>query len=191
MKFFCDNELKKETEVLRSLNDQKDKLLIYSPISGKITDLSSFSINQWVNRSTKLFSIINSDSSHVIAFVKENDLNKINEGLTAVFIAKNNEIPNFDIKMVDLNVSAVKTLPYLSLSSSFGGKIATRQIIGEKLLHRPEKAIYQITFQPMSNETIQSQWQTTGSVVLQSNKYSLFQNIFETVSSVLIRESGF
>ena len=93
--------------------------------------------------------------------------------------------------MVDLNVSAVETLPYLSLSSSFGGKIATRQIIGEKLLHRPEKAIYQITFQPISNDTIQSQWQTAGSVVLQSNKYSLFQNIFETISSVLIRESSF
>ena len=77
------------------------------------------------------------------------------------------------------------------LSSTFGGTIATRQIIGEKLLHRPEKAIYQITFQPISNEFIQSQWQTVGSVALQSNKYSLFQNIFDTISTVLIRESGF
>ena len=186
-----ENELEKEIEVLKSLNDQKDKLSIYAPISGKITDLSNFSTNQWVNRSTKLFSIINSDSSHVIAFVEENDLNKINEELSAVFIAKNNEIPNFEIEIVDLNVSAVETLPYLSLSSTFGGTIATRQIIGEKLLHRPEKAIYQITFQPISNEFIQSQWQTVGSVALQSDKYSLFQNIFDTISAVLIRESSF
>ena len=186
-----ENELEKEIEVLRSLNDQKDKLLIYAPISGKITDLTNFSINQWVNRSTKLFSIINLDSSHVIAFVKENDLNKIDKELSAEFVAKNNEVPDFDVQIIGLNVSAVETLPYLSLSSTFGGQIATRQIVGEELLHRPEKAIYQITFEPISSDIIKSQWQTVGSVTLQSNKYSLFQNIFDTVAAILIRESSF
>ena len=35
------------------------------------------------------------------------------------------------------------------------------------------------------------QWQTAGNVKIQTENYNIFQNLFNLVSSTLIRESGF
>ena len=71
------------------------------------------------------------------------------------------------------------------------GSIASREVKGDgKVVYRPEEALYQLNFST-STEVDTVQWQTAGKVKIQTENYNIFQNLFNLVSSTLIRESGF
>ena len=81
-------------------------------------------------------------------------------------------------------------MPYYALTSTYGGTIASREIKGKKQDLRPENALYQLNF--TSSESLKDlQWQTAGSVKIDSENYNIFQNIFNATTSLLIQESGF
>ena len=64
------------------------------------------------------------------------------------------------------------------------------EIQGEKQVLRPENALYQLNFTSLENPK-DLQWQTAGSVKIDSENYNIFQNIFNATTSLLIQESGF
>ena len=51
-------------------------------------------------------------------------------------------------------------------------------------------ALYQLNFTSLENLK-DLQWQTAGSVKIDSENYNIFQNIFNATTSLLIQESGF
>ena len=185
-----ENQLKKELEVLNNLKEQSKELTIYANQDSTVVDLKDLENNQWVSQNDKLFSLIESGNSQVIAYVNETDLNKIKSKSTGVFFSKNNEYSNIEVQLTDLNETSTEELPYLSLTSSYGGPIATREVEGKKSSQRPEKALYQVNFQTLSQHS-DLQWETPGVVKLKSENYNVFQNLFNLVTSTLIQESGF
>ena len=78
----------------------------------------------------------------------------------------------------------------MALTSTYGGTIASREILGKKKVQRPENALYQLNF-TSSESPKDLQWQTAGSVKIDSENYNIFQNIFNATTSILIQESGF
>ena len=185
-----ENELNKEIKVYEGLNEKKENLFIKSPIKGQVSDLFNIKSDQWVSKNNKLFSIINFEEHKVVGFVKENDLNKINQDADAIFIPKNNEFESVEINLTMIDESAVEFLPYLSLSSIFNGDIPSREVDKVNNLHKPEKAMYKVTFIPKL-QLDNFQWQTTGSVRLSSKPHSFFEDAYNYISSLFIKESGF
>ena len=185
-----ENQLKKELEVLKNLQKQSDELTIYANQDAAIVDLQSLKNNQWVSQNDKLFSLIESGQSQVIAYVNETDLDKIKKESRGFFFSKNNEYSNIEVEIKNLNQTSTEELPYLSLTSSYGGSIATREVEGKSSLQRPEKALYQVNFKTLTDHN-DLQWETAGVVKLKSENYNIFQNLFNLVSSTFIQESGF
>ena len=81
-------------------------------------------------------------SSIVIAFVSETDLDKIKKVSSGYFHAKNNEFAKVKVELVSSNETSTEELPYLALTSTYGGTIASREILGKKQVQRPENALY-------------------------------------------------
>ena len=186
-----ENQLKVEFEILKSLKEENENLSIYAPMSGVIKDLKYLNNGQWVNIKEKLFSIVQFNDTKVVAFISENDLDKLEGKTSGYFIPRNNEFEEAEVVLVSQNNTSTEELPYLSLVSTFGGSIASREVKGDgKVIYRPEEALYQLNFSTITEvETVQ--WQTAGNVKIQSENYNIFQNLFNLVSSTLIRESGF
>ena len=185
-----ENELQKEIEILNSLKEENKALSIYAPSDGIIKDLISLNANQWVSKKDKLFSIVQSEEVQVIAFVSETDLDKIKKVSSGYFHAKNNEFAKVKVELVSSNETSTEELPYLALTSTYGGTIASREILGKKKVQRPENALYQLNFTSLESPK-DLQWQTAGSVKIDSENYNIFQNIFNATTSILIQESGF
>tara|TARA_B100001029_G_C14741805_1_gene275887 strand:+ start:101 stop:559 length:459 start_codon:yes stop_codon:yes gene_type:complete len=139
----------------------------------------------------ELFSIVQFNDTKVVAFISENDLDKLESNTNGYFVPKNNEFNKAEVKLVSQNKTSTEELPYLSLVSAYGGSIASREVKeDQKIVHRPEEALYQLNFST-STELETLQWQTAGNVKIQTENYNIFQNLFNLVSSTLIRESGF
>ena len=186
-----ENQLKVEFEILKSLKEENENLSIYAPMSGVIKDLKYLNNGQWVNIKEKLFSIVQFNDTKVVAFISENDLYKLEDNTSGYFVPKNNEFDEAEVVLVSQNNTSTEELPYLSLVSTFGGSIASREVKGDgKVVYRPEEALYQLNFST-STEVETVQWQTAGKVKIQTENYNIFQNLFNLVSSTLIRESGF
>ena len=186
-----ENQLKVEFEILKSLKEENENLSIYAPMSGVIKDLKYLNNGQWVNIKEKLFSIVQFNDTKVVAFISENDLDKLEGNTSGYFVPKNNEFDEAEVVLVSQNNTSTEELPYLSLVSTFGGSIASREVKGDgKVVYRPEEALYQLNFST-STEVETVQWQTAGKVKIQTENYNIFQNLFNLISSTLIRESGF
>ena len=185
-----ESNLEKEKQILKGLKEKESKLFIKAKIDGQINDLLDIRKNQWVSKNEKIFSIVNLDQHQVVAFVAENDLYKINKAMQAQFKPNNNEFSYVDLTLSSIDMSAIEYLPYLSLASVHGGSIPVRALDEQNKLYKPEKAQYKVTFET-KNSVNSLQWQTPGKVKLSTNSYSFFDAIYNNVSRILIRESGF
>ena len=124
-------------------------------------------------------------------WIWKNYLDKLEDNTSGYFVPKNNEFDEAEVILVSQNNTSTEELPYLSLVSTFGGSIASREVKGDgKVVYRPEEALYQLNFST-STEVETVQWQTAGKVKIQTENYNIFQNLFNLISSTLIRESGF
>ena len=185
-----ESNLEKEKQILKGLKEKDSKLFIKAKIEGQINDLLDIRKNQWVSKNEKIFSIVNLDQHQVVAFVAENDLYKINKTMQAQFKPNNNEFSYVDLTLSSIDMSAIEYLPYLSLASVHGGSIPVRALDEQNKLYKPEKAQYKVTFET-KNSVNSLQWQTPGKVKLSTNSYSFFDAIYNNVSRIFIRESGF
>ena len=185
-----ESNLEKEKQILKGLKEKDSKLFIKAKIDGQINDLRDIRDNQWISKNDKLFSIVNLDQHQVVAFVSENDLYKINKTMQAQFKPNNDEFLYIDLNLSSIDMSAIEYLPYLSLASVYGGSIPVRSLDDQNKLYKPEKAQYKITFIP-ENPMNSLQWRTPGKVKLLTNNHSFFSAIYNKISRILIRESGF
>ena len=86
-------------------------------MSGVIKDLKYLNNGQWVNIKEKLFSIVQFNDTKVVAFISENDLDKLEGNTSGYFVPKNNEFDEAEVVLVSQNNTSTEELPYLSLVS--------------------------------------------------------------------------
>jgi len=174
---------------LDGLVKTKSKLLIKSPIEGKIKNFSNISKEIWVSNKDKLFDIVHYGSGSVKAFIKEDQIDRFKENIPAVFIPNDGIHDKIYLISKKLDTSAVNNLPYISLASNHNGPIAIRNFTSGDFQYRPESAYYLAEFDLVKNSDIK--FELPGYVHVDGSRYSPFLNFIRNVISVLIRESGF
>ncbi len=167
----------------------KSKLLIKSPIEGKVKNFSNISKEIWVSNKDKLFDIVHYGSGSVKAFIKEDQIDRFKENIPAIFIPNDGIHDKIYLISKKLDTSAVNNLPYISLASNHNGPIAIRNFTSGDFQYRPESAYYLAEFDLVKNSDIK--FELPGYVHVDGSRYSPFLNFIRNVISVLIRESGF
>ena len=174
---------------LDGLNKIHSKFLIKSPVDGRIKNFANLSINQWVSNLDELMGIVKYGTGSVVGFVKESEIERFKIKEHAVFIPFDGQHSKVKLISQNLDLSAISALPYLALSSNYGGPIATRAFVSGEYENRPETAHYQATFQ-LVNKVSSIEWQLPGYVHVDGYRYSPFFKFIKNIFSLLIRESN-
>ena len=174
---------------LDGLNKIHSKFLIKSPVDGRIKNFANLSINQWVSNLDELMGIVKYGTGSVVGFVKESEIERFKIKEHAVFIPFDGQHSKVKLISQNLDLSAISVLPYLALSSNYGGPIATRAFVSGEYENRPETAHYQATFQ-LVNKVSSIEWQLPGYVHVDGYRYSPFFKFIKNIFSLLIRESN-
>ena len=174
---------------LDGLNKVQSRLLIKSPVDGRIKNFGNLSINQWVSNLDELMGIVKYGTGSVVGFVKEGQIDRFKIKEYAVFIPFDGQHSKVKLISQDLDLSSISVLPYPALSSNYGGPIATRAFVSGEYENRPETAYYQATFK-LSEKNSSIKWQLPGYVHVKGYRYSPFIKFIKNVFSLLIRESS-
>ena len=173
---------------LDGLSRIKSKLLLKSPVDGKIKNFSNLSNNQWISNLEPLVGVIKSGPGNVIGYLKEKEIKRFKTNEKAVFIPFDGEHQKIKLISKNLDRSAISILPYLSLSSQYDGPIATRTFISEEYDNRPVEAHYQVTFQIITRDN-KIELEVPGYVHVDGYRYSPIFDFFRSLISIIVRES--
>jgi len=174
---------------LSGLTNIKSKLVLKSPIKGKIKDFSNLNKEIWVSNTDQLLGIVHYGTGQVKGLIKEEQIDRFQENVPAVFIPNDGEHKKIRLISKSLDLSAVQNLPYISLSSLHKGPIAIRNFTSGEFKYRPETAHYLADFKLVNNSSIQ--FELPGYVHVEGSRYSPFVKFFKNIFALLIRESGF
>lgn len=111
---------------VEGLAQRAEKLLWRAPASGIIVDIpEQIGALQWVRPDNQLGRIVSNQSLLATAYLPENVLNRLQPTRIARFIPEEPSLPVYTLKLVDIEESATEFISDISLSSQFGGPIAS------------------------------------------------------------------
>ncbi len=174
---------------LRGLTIIKNKLIIKSPINGKIKDFSELNVDMWVSNTNQLLGIVHYGTGHVKGLIKEDQIDRFKKNMPAVFIPNDGEHKKIRLISTSIDLSAVQNLPYISLSSIHNGPIAIRNSISGEFQYRPETAYYMADFKLTDESKIK--FELPGYVHVDGARYSPLIKFLKNILALLVRESGF
>ena len=174
---------------LNGLTIIKNKLIIKSPINGKIKDFSELNVDMWVSNTNQLLGIVHYGTGQVKGLVKEDQIDRFKENMPAVFIPNDGEHKKIPLISKSIDLSAVRNLPYISLSSIHNGPIAIRNSISGEFQYRPETAYYMADFKLTDESKIK--FELPGYVHVDGARYSPLIKFLKNILALLVRESGF
>tara|TARA_B100000963_G_scaffold56766_1_gene44817 strand:+ start:438 stop:2540 length:2103 start_codon:yes stop_codon:yes gene_type:complete len=174
---------------LNGLTIIKNKLIIKSPINGKIKDFSELNVDMWVSNTNQLLGIVHYGTGQVKGLVKEDQIDRFKENMPAVFIPNDGEHKKIRLISKSIDLSAVRNLPYISLSSIHNGPIAIRNSISGEFQYRPETAYYMADFKLTDESKIK--FELPGYVHVDGARYSPLIKFLKNILALLVRESGF
>ena len=97
---------------LDGLNKIQSRLLIKSPVDGRIKNFATLSINQWVSNLDELMGIVKYGTGSVVGFVKEGQIDRFKIKEHAVFIPFDGQHSKVKLISQDLDLSSISVLPY-------------------------------------------------------------------------------
>ncbi len=183
---------KKETEKLSLLREEK-KLTLTAPLSGQIDNQDSATYQgSWVHKDQYLFSIVNTKTLKVVAFLPESSLDRIQVGNEATFFPYNMNLSPIDGTVSQIATIVVKPLgkPYQALPLGGELKVEEEQNTSEHKLKLKE-AYYRVEVTLNDHHKSFSHIEQRGSLKVTSTRESLAGRFFRHALAVLIRESGF
>ena len=165
------------------------KLTIKAPISGKVVDINrNLHPRRWVNEELHLFSLINPESSVLTGIITADDLGRIDIDQEAVFLPTEPELGEIKAQVVDIENTNIRRIDALYFASTYGGTVAVRRNNSGDLI--PDDSSYRVKLIPTDlDDNIDRV--VRGRIYISGRPQSLISYIFESVASVLIRESGF
>lgn len=182
------SELKTQNQRLRSILDQREDLRVKAPFKGTFVDMpSDLRIGDWLPRGIKLGTVYDESQTKVIAYIKEDDLSRVTEGMTARFYPENPEFGVHDLIVESIDFVATTELDKLDLASTFGGDIAVRESKqGELKLVRSHYKLELVFL-----ESIPSPGRVVrGTAFIDGRAVSPFTQIRRRLTSVFLRETG-
>lgn len=174
---------------LAGLRARRAELEIRSPVTGTIVRQADLHVDQWVSTELLLAEVVSQAAAEVFAYVREQNLARIEIGADARFIADDGVHTSVDLKVAGIEDVGTERLPYRVLASTFGGPLpvtASR----ERGDLRLEEGVYRIRLTPVSAVAV-PQWRLPGQASVEAPPESLAGRFLRHAASVLIRESGF
>ncbi len=182
-------QLETERSTLTALQDELDGLSLRSPVDGLVTDLSrGLAPARWINQSLALARVVKPDLPEVIALVPEVSISRVAVGQHGEFIPDDLQAPIVRVRVVEVAAANAETLELPYLASQFGGDVSVRSNSDGQLV--PEASVYQVKLEPLGGAPSVNQV-TRGIVNLEASPRSYAARLYESVLSVLIRETGF
>ena len=185
--------LRTQNQRLRSLFEQRQQMEIKAPFDGKLVDVApDIQPGDWLPKGSKMGTVVDRDDTRIIAYLLEDALSRVEEGMTARFYPENPEHPAYDATVREISFVGLGQLDKLYLASMFGGDIAVRETDDGFLAmvqshYRVELDIItdSETPDPRPEQVVR------GTVVIDGNAVSPFSQVRRQFVSLFIRETGF
>ena len=177
----------------RALQDQKSRLDITTPVAGEVVDVAeALEPGSWLAAKSRLMSVIDPSSMTVEAYVDEADLDRINVGDAASFVAEADTRIEFPLRLTEIARASTTVLPDPALASTMGGPIAVRpQKQNEKQNELvPDRTVYRVRLAVAEGHPAPVTRVLRGQVILRGEAISLARRIWRAALAVVIRESG-
>ncbi|MBF0381374.1 MAG: HlyD family efflux transporter periplasmic adaptor subunit [Magnetococcales bacterium] len=183
-------ELESKLTQLNGLQEQKSKMTITAPFSGRVVTLSEhLKEGTWVAENEPLLELVHTKGWIIEAYIEESDLSRIYPGVSAVFYPEILDWPTIDGSVVTIDSVGTRELNDPYLVSTMGGDIPVRE--GEKGEWLPQTPIYRLILHPNLPANLQLDKLLRGSVILDGKPQSYINRAWKAVLAVYIRESGF
>ena len=144
----------------------------------------------WLARNELLGRVVGRDRLEVLAYVQEDDVQRISIGDSAIFIADAGVGPVLDLTVRSVDQDASRTLSEAALSAAAGGMIQVRSMQGTLY---PERPVYRVVLNvvtPLETDAVlQHRWR--GKVSIRGQWEAAAAQFVKTATSVFWREAGF
>jgi Multidrug resistance efflux pump len=170
------------------LEEIREHLVLRSPVSGTVVDLDrTLREGLWVDRQKPLAFVADLSNPHVIAFLPESDVFRLDVGAKARFIPADPLEATRELTVREIGSANVDVFDIPALASVHGGPVATRRDTDGRLL--PSHPLYRVElyFVGAPPNLMQT---SRGLVVAQGAPQSPARAALERITAVLIRESG-
>jgi len=178
--------LKKNRLHYRALQEQKNKLSVYTRHDGVVFDVPEHLVEgSWV-KSHEFLGMFSSGVPYGIAYVQEKDIERVIPNTKATFFSKNNHQPAVDVILERVGKTSVEFLREPELASLNGGEIKVFRGNGKNLV--PATTLYQLSFEVTRPNQDFFKHQLSGYIVLPVSAESIAKQWYRKIASVLIRE---
>jgi hypothetical protein len=135
-----------------------------------------------------LLSIIEPLALELTGIISAKNLGRIDINQDAVFLPNEPELDEVKAQVVEIEKTNVRNIEALYFTSTYGGTIAVRREDSGKLM--PEDSSYRVKLLP-SEKNYELDKVSSGRIFISGRPLSFVKYAYESVASVLIRESGF
>jgi putative peptide zinc metalloprotease protein len=184
--FTLQTQLSREQSRLQSLLERREKLAIKAPYDGYIGEWLPLTEGDYVNGQSPLATLYDDESLVVKAYVEGRIVPQLKEGSKVDFIGNDGETLSAQLVVDKILPTAIKSLSYLGLASTYGGAIATQKLEDQLI---PEEATYEVQLKLIGETPLMRQ--QFGKVNLAIEPHSLLIDGLRRIYGVFIRESGF
>lgn len=174
---------------LAGLTAQSKRLVPTAPFAGQIMDVvPDIQVGDWVPKGQQLATFADPTSWMVDTYVQESDLQRLAVGNWARFVPDAPGLPAVNLKVVEIDQDASRTLLDPELGAQAGGDILVRQS-GQSLI--PERAVFRVRLQVQGDPGQVSTGHIRGSVAILGWPRSILGEFLRGTFTTLVREFGF
>lgn len=174
---------------LQGLLARRDSLTVRAQQGGKAQFSRPLQAGFWIAPQDELMFVHGPQAAHIIAYLDEDHMHRVALGARARFVADNGIDGSFDAELVDIGGTSVETLQHKQLASANGGDIAgTDAVDGAGFV--PDRAYYKLKAQPLSDPA-DFATSLTGSLHIETQRFSPASSWMRDISALVLRESGF
>lgn len=197
-----DSELRRDWQVLQerqlqaatqqqAMETEASRYRLNASGAGVLRDVDpDLRTGDWLARNELLGRVVGSDRLEVLAYVPEEDVQRISIGDSAIFIADAGVGPVLDLTVRSVDQDASRTLSEAALSAAAGGMIQVRSMQGTLY---PERPVYRVVLDvvtPLETDAVlQHRWR--GKVSIRGQWEAAAAQFVKTATSVFWREAGF
>lgn len=183
-----EQELAKANTLRHGLERELDMLTVRAPFAGQVRDLEpDLMVGQWLGATQHLLTVIPASGAEVVAWVTEQDRDRIQQNATGYFWSEVARGPlGVSVQVQGVDTSAVRTLEPPFHAAEFGGDIVVSHQAKDAWV--PRQALYKVRLKVQGDEVASQRWR--GHVVVEGKRRSLLASGATWLLGALIRESG-
>ena len=169
-----------------AIQNQMRALRVVATAAGRVENLPlQLKPGDWLAKDSELLEIKNPAVVEVLAYVPENYMSRLRDGVEGLFIANDPELPPLAASLQQVDAAAVESLAELQLSSNFGGPVAAYQNADGAQV--PVQALH-IGRLTSAGSDWPADLSLTGKINIQVDAVSVWQRVARHVWSILLTD---